>query len=164
MAPDRSTATPCMSGSRFTLDSNILVYALDRLAGDRHLLAARIIARAQFADCLLILQSVSEFYAAATRKRLVSPRIAREQATDWLTMFTTAAASAGSVRAALASAASGYASYWDALLLHTAAEAGCTTILTEDMADGSTVAGIRIVNPFADGALSSAAETLLSTE
>jgi predicted nucleic acid-binding protein len=153
-----------MSDSRFTLDSNILIYALDRLAGDRHVLAARIIARAQFTDCLLTLQSISEFYAASTRKRLVPPRLALEQATDWLTMFATAAASANAVRASLATAASGRASYWDALLLHTAAEAGCTAILTEDMADASALAGMRIVNPFAGGTLSHAAEALLSTE
>ena len=31
----------------------------------------------------------------------------------------------------------------------TAAEAGCTSILTEDMADGSTLYDVRVLNPFA---------------
>ena len=31
-----STVMLCMSAERFTLDTNILVYALDRKTGDRH--------------------------------------------------------------------------------------------------------------------------------
>jgi predicted nucleic acid-binding protein len=50
------------------------------------------------------------------------------------------------------------------VLIHTAAEAGCSAILTEDLADGATLAGVRIINPFAGAALSPAAEALLSTE
>lgn len=40
----------------------------------------------------------------------------------------------------------------------TTAEAGCTVILTEGLADGATLAGVRIVNPFAGAFLSPAAE------
>ena len=61
-----------MSDRRFTLDTNILVYALDRQSGYRHTLSSRIIARALLADCWLTLQSISEFYAATTRKRMAS--------------------------------------------------------------------------------------------
>jgi predicted nucleic acid-binding protein len=146
---------------RFTLDSNILVYALDRQGGDRHVLARHVIDLARRADCWLALQAISEFYAAVTRKRRVSATRARDQALDWLSMFSTAPASDAAVRAALAIAASGRASYWDALLVVTAAEAGCTAILTEDLADGASLARVRIVNPFAGASLSPAAEALL---
>jgi hypothetical protein len=33
-----------------------------------------------------------------------------------------------------------------------AAEAGCAAILTEDMANGAVLHGVRIINPFAAGA------------
>jgi predicted nucleic acid-binding protein len=62
----------------------------------------------------------------------------------------------------LASASAGRASYWDALLVATAAGAGCTTILTEDMSDGTVLHGVRILNPFAGDGLTEAAEALLS--
>ncbi len=153
-----------MSAKRFTLDTNILVYALDRQAGDRHVLASRIIGAAVLADCCLALQSVSEFYAVVTRKRLVAPAEAVAQARDWLDMFQTVPASAGAVRAALRTAAAWHASYWDALLVATAAEAGCTTILTEDLADGGLLLGVRVLNPFAGAALAPAAEALLTTD
>lgn len=154
-----------MSDRDFTLDTNILVYALDRQAGARHALAGHIIDRATVStNCWLTLQSISEFYAAATRKRLVPVAGARDQALDWLSMFRIAAASASAVRTALGIAASGRASYWDALLVITAAEAGCTAILTEDLADDSTFAGVRVINPFAGTSLSGAAEALLTLD
>jgi predicted nucleic acid-binding protein len=154
-----------MSDKYFTLDTNILVYALDRQAGARHVLASHIIDLATVStNCWLTLQSISEFYAAATRKRLVPVAGARDQALDWLSMFRIAAASASGVRTALGIAAFGGASYWDALLVVTAAEAGCTAILTEDLADDSTFAGVRIINPFAGATLSAAAETLLTLD
>jgi predicted nucleic acid-binding protein len=46
----------------------------------------------------------------------------------------------------------------------TAAEAGCTAIFTEDLADGTELAGVRIINPFAGPALSAAAEALLTPD
>lgn len=153
-----------MSDRRFTLDTNILVYALDRQAGDRHALSGHIIARALLADCWLTLQSISEFYAATTRKRMASVDEARAQAEDWLDMFRTVPASGSAVRTALAIAASGRASYWDTLLVVTAAEAGCNAILSEDLADGTTLAGVHVINPFAGGALSASAESLLSLD
>src|ERR1700746_266458 len=46
-------------------------------------------------------------------------------------------------------------SCWDGLLLATAREAGCAAILvailTEDLADGAELGGVRIHNPFAAG-------------
>jgi predicted nucleic acid-binding protein len=153
-----------MSDRRFTLDTNILVYALDQRADYRHGISSHIIDRGVRLDCWLTLQSVSEFYSAVTRKRLVSRTEAIAQALDWLDMFQMASASSNAVRTALASVAAGRASYWDALLVATAAEAGCSAILTEDLADGTTMFGVRIVNPFAGAALSPAAEALLIAE
>jgi len=154
-----------MSDRHFTLDTNILVDALDRQAGTRHALASHIIGLATVStNCWLTLQSISEFYAAATRKGLVPVTGARDQALDWLNMFRITAASVSAVRTALGIAASGRASYWDALLVITAAEAGCTAILTEDLADDTTFAGVRVIHPFAGATLSAAAEALLALD
>jgi predicted nucleic acid-binding protein len=153
-----------MSDGRFTLDTNVLVYALDRQAGDRHGVARRIIDLAVRADCYLTLQSISEFYAIVTRKRLVPVASARDQAIDWLDMFPIVSASADAVRTALATAAAGKPSYWDALLVIAATEAGCAAILTEDIADGTLLAGARIINPFAGATLSAEAEALLTQD
>lgn len=134
---------------RFSLDTNLLVYAIDDQAGDRHPLARQIIEQAAHRDCCLTLQAVSEFYWVATRKSVLPRQVAAAQADDWLKLFVCAAASAGAVRAALTDAAVGRASYWDALLVATAREAGCRVLLTEDLASGANLGGVRIDNPFA---------------
>lgn len=134
---------------RFTLDTNLLVYAVDSAAGARHQLAVEIVERAVRLDCWLMLQAISEFYAVVIRTGVVPPHDAAAQAADWLDLFPCAAASETGVRAALADAAGGRASYWDALLLATAAEARCVAILTEDLADGGELGGVQIHNPFA---------------
>jgi predicted nucleic acid-binding protein len=101
-----------MSGERFTLDTNVLFYHLDTSSGPRHERAIQIVERAAALDCWLTLQSVSEFYAAVTRKGVVAPARAAAVANDWLEAFPSAASSASAVRAALAAAASGRVSYW----------------------------------------------------
>jgi predicted nucleic acid-binding protein len=147
---------------RFTLDTKILFYSVDVQAGLRHTLAAAIIEQAVACDCWLTLQAVSEFYFSVTRKRVMPVGAAAAQARDWLDMFTPVSSSPEAVRTALALAADGRASYWDALLVATAAEAGCTAILAEDLSDGAMLAGVRIVHPFDGPGLSGAARALLS--
>jgi predicted nucleic acid-binding protein len=133
---------------RFTLDTNLLVYSVDLDAGVRHELALSIVNNAPEVECRLTLQSLSEFYAAVTRRRLMPAPEAAGQVNDWLSIFPLIAASADAVRAALVDAVASRASYWDALLIATAAAAGCTLILTEDLTDGATLNGVEIHNPF----------------
>jgi predicted nucleic acid-binding protein len=152
-----------MSAERFTLDTNILVYSIDRSAGTRHDQARQIVELAVHRDCWLTLQAVSEFFSAASRKGKMPIADAAAQANDWLDMFPTLPGSDAGIRAALA-AARGQESYWDALLLATAAEGGCAVIVTEDMADGVQRQGVRVLNPFGDGILAPAAVWLLAPD
>jgi predicted nucleic acid-binding protein len=39
-------------------------------------------------------------------------------------------------------------SIWDALIIEAARRVGCERVLSEDLADGQTVRGVRIENPF----------------
>ena len=144
------------------LDTNILVYALDSAAGPRHALAAEIIARAATCDCRLTFQSLSEFYVVVTRRGIVPKPEAAAQVEDWLVLFPALAPTAAAVRAALAHASAGRASYWDALLVATAGEGGCATLLSEDLADGGQLGAVTIVDPFDAGALTDRATALLS--
>jgi len=40
-------------------------------------------------------------------------------------------------------------SFWDALIVRAAAQAGCELLLSEDLNDGQMIEGVRIENPFA---------------
>jgi predicted nucleic acid-binding protein len=145
-----TTSLRARSDLRFTLDTNLLVYSVDRSEGVRHDLALDLVNRAVDADCWLTLQSLSEFYSV-TRRKDIPRSAAAAQVENWLTVFPCVAASASAIRRALADNLAGRASYWDALLVATAAEAGCGLVLTEDMAHGAVLGGVQIHNPFAEG-------------
>jgi predicted nucleic acid-binding protein len=153
----------CMSVSgRITLDTNLLVYSVDVAAGLRYRLAIDIVRAAARADCVLTLQAISEFFSAVTRKRLMVRNQAAALAAHWLDVFPHTSGSADSVRAALADADAGRAAFWDAMLVATAAEAGCSVALTEDLQHGSTLRGVEIHNPFDPaGGLTDRARVLL---
>ena len=140
-----------MSDERFTLDTNILVYSVDGEAGRRHQIASEIVKLAARRDCWITLQAVSEFYAVVARKHLVPRARAAMLAHSWLDLFPAAVASESAVRFAIDRATDGHVSYWDALLIAAAAEAGCTAIVTEDLSDGELLKGVRVVHPFATG-------------
>ena len=153
-----------MSGERFSLDTNILVYAADRLAADKHQLAVELVHRAVGRDCVLTLQSLAEFYQAVTRKGVVPAREAADQVRDWTALFPIAAADEASLTAALLLTTARKVSIWDALLLATAAAAGCTVVVSEDMQHGQRLGGVRLCNPFKAGALSEEVLRLLEDQ
>jgi hypothetical protein len=62
------TEMRAMSVDRITLDTNILIYAIDKDAGIRHQRAMGIVDDAVQQDCVLVLQALSEFFSAVTRK------------------------------------------------------------------------------------------------
>lgn len=152
---------PAAGAERFTIDANVLVYAVDRRAGHRHEQARTIIDGAMSRDCQLSLQAISEFFIVAARKNLMPRPEAADQARDWLAMFPFFAETESAVRAALDAATAGHASYWEGLLIANAAEAGCKAIITEDLADGAMLFGVRIVHPFRPQGLSPATRVLL---
>jgi predicted nucleic acid-binding protein len=150
-----------MTTERFSLDSNVLVYAADGSAGSRHARALHILVLAARRDCVLTLQALGEFFHAATRKRIVPGHEAAAQTRDLLAIFGTAAADAEAFRAAVEGATQGKHSFWDGLLIATAARAGCDFLLSEDMQDGARIGGLTILNPFVGDALPEAVAALL---
>jgi predicted nucleic acid-binding protein len=141
------------SAERIALDTNILVYTVDEDAGARHLRARTILDCAAQRAALIALQSISEFFAAATRKRLVGRAEASARAGDFLQLFEIVPALPVDAGRALAEAEAGRRSYWDALLLATLERAGCTLLLSEDMGDGARLGALTVRDPFAGPAL-----------
>jgi len=137
-----------MTAERFTLDSNILVYAADSLAGARHRLAAELIVAAAAGDCVLSLQSLSEFFHAVTRKGKLDRKAAADQVKDWMTLFGTTGPSEAALAFALDLVVARRTGFWDGLLVATAQEAGCSLLLSEDFQDGMRFGKLTIRNPF----------------
>lgn len=148
---------------RFGLDTNILVYAVDLAGGEKATRAELVIRHAAATRrCVLTLQNIGEFYHVSARKRHASPEIAARRAADFGRLFPVIEARMDDVGPALAAAASGRFSYWDALLLTTLDRAGCAVVLSEDMHDGATLGGVTVRDPFGGPELREDLRVLLS--
>ena len=145
---------------RFTLDTNILVYAVDRDSGERHRRSKQLMARAARRDCVLMVQALAEFFHATTRKGLLAPARAGGFVRTWLDVFPVVSADPAAIVAAMDAAGMHQLSFWDAMLWAAARQSGCSAILTEDLQDGQRLDGVEIVNPFAEGAASRLAALL----
>lgn len=153
-----------MSGERFTVDTNILVYAADELAGSKRDLAVEFMGRAVGCDCVLTLQSLTEFFHAVTRKGIVPARDAAAQVRDWMTIYPVVGADDATLAAALQTSTAHKLSIWDSMLIATAAVAGCAVVVSEDMQDRQRIGGVRLCNPFAAAGLSVDAKRLLGDD
>ena len=150
-----------MSAERFTIDTNILIYAGDFREVAKQPLAAAIVRAAIGRDCRITIQAVMEFYAAARRRLAMTAAAAAIEARRHLTLFATIGPSHSATLRALDAAEAGLFSHWDALLLATADEAGCTAALSEDMHDGARFGNLVVRHPFVGSKLSEAAKQLL---
>ncbi len=89
---------------RFSLDTNIPVYAVDRDGGERHRLSVELVGWAARRDCVLTIQALAEFFHATTRKGLLVPSAAGRFVRDWLDVFEVASADGGALAEAMAAA------------------------------------------------------------
>ncbi len=135
--------------ARFSLDTNILVYAVDRDAGERHEWSMELIGRAARHDCVLMVQALAEFFHATTRKHLLAPSRARAFVCDWLDVFQLGSADDAALVDAMEAVEEHRLSFWDAMLWATARQIGCSAILSEDLQDGRRLSGVEFINPFA---------------
>ncbi len=148
--------------TRFTLDTNVLVYAADARDPARQSASIEIIARAARRDCALVPQALAEFFHATTRKRIMTRAEAAEIVQAWMTVFPlTPGPAAPALRTALAEAEAGRFQFFDALLVATARDGGCGAVITEDMAGGAFLDGVAIVPAFSGKGIGEAAWTWL---
>ena len=133
---------------RFTLDSNLLVYAADRQGGDRHHTATDLVRRASSLDCTLTLQALAEFFHVTTRKFKVRPETAAEIVNCWRDVFPVYSADDLALVDAMDAVNGHGLGFWDAMLWATARRAGCRAVLSEDFQDGRELGGVIFINPF----------------
>ena len=133
------------------VDANVLVYAFDTSAGPKHETAARLLERLWTSETgHLSVQVLQEFFVTVTRKvvRPVPASDAEDRVRE-LAAWRVFAPTADDVVAAIAVARKAKLSFWDAMILHAAAESGCDVCWTEDLNHGQAWRGVRIRNPFA---------------
>jgi predicted nucleic acid-binding protein len=150
-----------MSAERFSLDTNILVYAVDRLAGERHDVCRNLLWRAASADCVLTTIALGEFFVVATRKGKMPVPDAASQVRDWIEIFPVVGLDPAAVLRATSAAEKRLFGFWDACVLASADMGMCSVVFSEDMADGVRLGSVTVRRPFAGGRLTKVAERLL---
>ncbi|HET7388465.1 MAG TPA: PIN domain-containing protein [Nocardioidaceae bacterium] len=137
--------------ARGFVDTNILLYAYDSSAGERHVQASALVGDlAERRAGALSVQVLQEFYVNATRniaQRLDhGTALARVRA---LSRWPVHAPAGIDVLTAAELAHDAQLSFWDAMILVSAQAMGCGTLWSEDLNDGQRVGGVTIRNPFA---------------
>jgi predicted nucleic acid-binding protein len=132
----------------FSLDTNVLVYAVDKAARERHETARRIVDRAPIADAALTEQSLFEFFHACTRKNKVPVPEATSLIRDFAEDFTILFPHRTVIDDAFLLKAHYPLSIWDARLIAVCNAHGCDHLLSEDLQDGAQYGRVTVVNPF----------------
>lgn len=136
-----------MTGLAF-FDTNILVYADDASAPQKQSRAIRLIKDHQRNGLSVIsLQVMQEYFAAVTRKLGVDPELAQRKV-QLLARGRVVRLEADDVIAAIELHRLSRISFWDALIVHAARQAGAAVLYSEDLQHGALVGGVPVVNPF----------------
>ncbi len=133
---------------RSFFDTNVLVYSDDKASPLKQRRALDLIAEHRRAGTgVLSSQVLQEYFVTVTKKLHVDPRIARRKV-ELLAEFDIVTPSVDDILAAIDIHRLHNFSFWDALILQSAKQAGCSVVLTEDMQGDREIQGLRIINPF----------------
>ena len=133
------------------VDTNVLVYAFERSDSAKKRAAQRLVGELIEEDRLRVsTQVLQELFVTLTRKvaqpcSILEALAVLEDLAAWPLMVVDYSA----IRAAVELIGQLKLSFWDSLIVVSAARSGASVLYTEDMNDGQEILGVRITNPFA---------------
>jgi predicted nucleic acid-binding protein len=137
-----------MNGRTF-IDTNILIYAYDVDAKEKHSIARKVLTELWEAHSgVLSAQVLQEFYVNVTRK--LSKPLSRSIARDILKRYSLWCVDTTPEEILTASRIEDECriNFWDALICASALKARAERILSEDLNPGQKISGVHIENPF----------------
>lgn len=141
-------ATTCTMSERVFIDTNVLIYALDRRDASMQTRARQVIRDAVVTGTPVISTQVTqEFFVAATRKLGVDPVEAKGIVAS-LSNLEIVTVDLALIHSAIDCSILSRLSFWDGLIIAAAEAAHCARLLTEDLNHGQVIRGVRIENPF----------------
>ena len=136
--------------ARSFLDTNILIYSVDRAFPAKQEIALGLIARhAKDRTGVISTQLLQEFYSAATRKLGIAPLLARQHLREFF-IFDIVQVTAATIEEGIDCSILHQLSFWDGLIIAAAATATCSELVSEDLGDGQIIQGIKVRNPFTE--------------
>jgi len=133
---------------RSFFDTNVLVYTDDKAAPAKQRRALELLAEHRRAGTGVVsLQVLQEYFVTVIRKLKVDAVRARRKI-ELMAEFDVASPELSDVLAAIDLHRLHTINFWDALIVRSAKQAGCSVLYSEDMQPGREIDGVRIVNPF----------------
>lgn len=140
--------------SRCLIDSNVLIYAVDRDEPRKQTRALELLGALEAGGAVVVsTQSLGEFFRGSTGKiRLrLSEESAAAHVSDWQAAWPVLGTSALTLIEQVRGRLRHRLSWWDAQQWAIARVNHVPMILSEDFTDGQTIEGVTFVDPFADG-------------
>ncbi len=134
---------------RVALDTNVLGYAEGINGAERRDAALALIRKLPQEAGVVPIQVLGELFNVLVRMAGKSRREARDALLSWRDTFSVVETSSEAMLAAADLAMNHQLGIWDAVILSAAAQGGCRLLLSEDLQEGFTWAGVTVVNPFA---------------
>jgi predicted nucleic acid-binding protein len=137
---------------KFFVDTNILMYAHDTSAGEKHLRAKALLEELWRDRTGVVSTQVLQELSVNLRRKAGRPldvKATREIVTDYLAWQVVVNGGEAIVEA-LDLEARYQISFWDALVIQAAQASGAETLYSEDLSDGQTYGSVRVVNPLRD--------------
>jgi predicted nucleic acid-binding protein len=138
-----------MNADRAFVDTNVLTYVFDDSEPEKQK-RARALLQDDKREIFVSTQVLQELYVSLTKGRNpiadvdLAERAVREAANYSIVQIDVQLVLAG-----IETARRFQISFWDALIVRAADQAGCDVLLTEDLNDGQAFDRVRIENPFA---------------
>ena len=130
------------------IDTNILVYAEEHSAGDKCAAARGLLERLPPETTLIPVYVLGELYRVLVHKARRPAASARATVFTWGDSFPLIELSSSVLLAAVDLSLGHQMRIWDAVVLASAADAGCRLLLSEDFQEGFTWSGVTVTNPF----------------
>lgn len=134
---------------KYFVDTNILMYAHDRAAGDRHERAKALVEQLWRDRTGVVSTQVLQELSVNLRKKARRPldaKAARDIVADYLTWHVIVN-SGDAILEAIDLESKYQISFWDALVVQAAQASGAEVLYSEDLSDGQRYGSIRVVNP-----------------
>lgn len=134
---------------RYFVDTNVLMYAHDSAAGEKHQRAKVLVEKLWDMRAGVVSTQVLQELAVNLRRKAKKPldaKATRDVVSDYLT-WQVVVNGGYSILEALDLEAKYQISFWDALIVQAAHVSGAEVLYSEDLSEGQAYGAVRVVNP-----------------
>ena len=141
-----------MSEDKIFIDTNIMIYAYDVSAVEKHQIASHILSDLWNSGLgVLSTQVLQEFFVNIVQKiqKPIDKKLAKEIVRDFL-RWQVVVNNADSILDAIDIYDKYRYSFWDSMIIEAAIKGGAVFLMSEDLQHGQVISGVTISNPFKD--------------